>query len=238
MAIEVERTAIPADALLDELEQLRQEHLHGRLLRPPKNYKSKDEESADKRRKHLVCGGNNDKFEGERYLNCDDKRIRRIQLRKLIDEGGQQTVGVGLPSHPMLSRWESYEFGLGDEEIDRLEQDDMPAETFMWTVWRTGHHRNAHWAVSIGSSLVGEGEKRVPGMQEKLQANIKERRKQYISWDIDDVDRALANAIEHAGVDIEHSEFGVNVVKEFVTTPELQDELRRAFILTLHQNIS
>src|SRR5947209_10706338 len=115
MAVEVKPTALPPDKFLEELEELRRKHLGGQLLRPPRRYATKEEEAAAKRRRHLGGAGANHKFEGERYLNCTDKGVRRVQLRKLIDEGGQQTVGTGLPSHPMLSRWESYEFGLSDE---------------------------------------------------------------------------------------------------------------------------
>ncbi|HLY66516.1 MAG TPA: hypothetical protein VKU60_13360 [Chloroflexota bacterium] len=234
MVVDVKARVTPPDEFIEELEGLRRAHLGGRLLRTPKHYNSKEEVAAAKRRGHLGANDANHKFEGERYLNCTDRQVRRKQLRKLIDEGGQQTVGVGLPSHPMLGRWESYEFGLTENEIRRLEKQDLDPERFIWQGWRTGMHRDGHWAVSIGSSLVGEGEKRLPEMQEKLQTEIREKRQQYREWGIKDVDRALANAIEHAGVDIEHSAFGEDVIKRFVNTPELQDELRRAFALTLH----
>jgi pyrroloquinoline quinone (PQQ) biosynthesis protein C len=236
MAVDARRQAVPPEAFLEELEGLRQAYLGGRLLRPPKHYASKEEVAAAKRRGHVGSNGANHKFEGERYLNCPDKAIRRKQLRKLIDEGGQQTVGVGLPSHETLARWESYEFGLTDEEIDRLQMEELAPETFIWQGWRTAFHRRAHWAVGMGSSLVGEGEKRVPELLRKLQDEIVERRKQYAEWGIKDLDRALASAVEHAGVDVEHSEFGADVTRRFVTTPELQDELRRGFILTMHLN--
>src|ERR1700726_2481157 len=76
-----------------------------------------------KRRQH--SGGDiNHRFEGERYLNCTDKATRRFQLRKLVDEGGQQTVGGPQVSHPLLSRWESYGYGLEPEEVTELEKGD------------------------------------------------------------------------------------------------------------------
>ena len=53
---------------------------------------------------------------------------------------------------------------------------------------------------------------------------------------IKDIERALAFKIEHADVDIEHAELGADVVRRFITTPELQDGMRKAFILTLHMN--
>jgi len=53
---------------------------------------------------------------------------------------------------------------------------------------------------------------------------------------IKDVERALAFKIEHADVDVDHAELGADVVRRFVNTPELQDEMRKAFALTLHMN--
>ena len=61
---------------------------------------------------------------GERYLSTTDKASRRMQLRKLVDEGGQDTVGGPQVSHPMLSRWESRAYGVTPEEVDALEKGD------------------------------------------------------------------------------------------------------------------
>ena len=76
---------VPGDDFLEELEGLRRNHLKGGLLRPRPHYKTK-EETAESRRRYHQGGDNNHRFEGERYLNCTDKAIRRKQLRKLIDE--------------------------------------------------------------------------------------------------------------------------------------------------------
>jgi len=237
MAIaESRRTAQPGDEFLEELEGLRRAHLRGGTLRSRRRYGSKQEIVEAKRRGHRGGGGNNHKFEGERYLNCTDKAVRRIQLRKLIDEGGQTTVGVGLPSHTMLTRWGSYEFGLTDEEIDQLEKEDLGPDQIVWQGWRINMHRTVHWAVGMGSSLVGEGEKRVPEIHRQLLDHIEELKKDYAAMGIGNVERALANEIEHAAVDVEHSEFGAMVVRRFVNTPELQEELRKVFILNLHLN--
>ena len=148
---------VPGDEFLKELESLRKNHLKGGLLRPRAHYKTK-EEIAEARRRYHRGGDNNHRFEGERYLNCTDKTIRRKQLRKLIDEGGQTTVGGKTPSHPILARWESEEFGVSDEEITRLEKEDCSPEKLILWGWRVNMHRPSHWAVAIGSSLVGEGD--------------------------------------------------------------------------------
>ena len=55
-----------------------------------------------------------------RYLHTEDKEVRRKQLRKLIDEGGQTTVGGDIPSHPELSR-----LALG--RVRRHSRGDRPA---------------------------------------------------------------------------------------------------------------
>jgi len=52
------------------------------------------------------------------------------------------------------------------------------------------------------------------------------------------VDRA--QAAEAAGIDrvvvSDHVVFGENMTREHVNTPELQEALRKAFVLRLHQN--
>lgn len=227
------KEVVPGDDFLEELEGYRKQHLKGGLLRPRSHLKTKEEIAQARRRYHLG-GDNNHRFEGERYLNCTDKAVRRKQLRKLIDEGGQTTVGGKTPSHPILARWESCEFGLTEEEINRLEKEDPTPETLIMWGWRVNLHRTSHWAVAIGSSLVGEGEKRIPGIRERLLSDIEALKKEYAAMGIRNVNRALAFKIEHADVDVDHAELGANVVKEHVNTPELQDEMRKAFILTLH----
>lgn len=226
---------VPGDDFLEELEGLRREHLKDGLLRPREHFKTKEEIAEARRRIHRG-GDNNHRFEGERYLNCTDKSVRRKQLRKLIDEGGQTTVGAQTPSHPMLARWESQEFGLTDEEITRLEKEDSAAEKLILWGWRINLHRTSHWAVAIGSSLVGEGEKRIPEIRQRLLDNIEVLKKEYAAMGIKDIERALAFKILHADVDVDHAEFGADVVRKYVNTPELQDEMRKAFILTLHMN--
>ena len=52
--------------------------------------------------------------------------------------------------------------GLENANIDQLEKEDLPTDLFLWQGWRTGAHRTDHWAVAIGCSLVGEGEKLKP----------------------------------------------------------------------------
>lgn len=226
---------VPGDEFLEELEGLRRNHLKGGLLRPRPHHKTK-EEVAESRRRYHRGGDNNHRFEGERYLNCTDKAIRRKQLRKIIDEGGQTTVGGKTPSHPILARWESKEFGLTDEEITRLEKEDCSPEKLIVWGWRVNMHRTSDWSVAIGSSLVGEGEKRIPEIRQRLLDNVNILRKEYAEMGIKDVERALAFKIEHADVDVDHAELGADVVKRYVNTPELQDEMRKAFTLTLHMN--
>jgi pyrroloquinoline quinone (PQQ) biosynthesis protein C len=220
------------DEFLHELERIRGELLNGRAFRERTGARSK-EAIADGKRKRHQGGDSNHRFEGERYLNCTEKTVRRMQLRKLIDEGGQTTVGGEMPSHPELARWESCEFGLTPEEVLRLEKQDPLPQRLIVDGWWVNLMRTSHWAVAIGSSLVGEGEKRIPEIRKRLLEEVEILRKEYTAMGIKDVERALANRIEHAGVDIEHSEFGANVVRYHVNTPELKDQMRRAFILTI-----
>ena len=222
----------PGDEFLDELERIRSDFLQGRPFRDRGAARSK-EEIAETRRRRQRGGDNNHRFEGERYLNCPVKSVRRMQLRKLIDEGGQTTVGGKMPSHVELARWESYEFGLTSEEVAQLEKEDPLPQKLIVDGWWTNLMRTSHWAVAIGSSLVGEGEKRIHGIRQRLLQEIETLRKEYAAMGIKNLDRALANRIEHAGIDVEHSEFGANVVRHHANTPELKDALRQAFILTI-----
>src|SRR5438309_2226737 len=100
MAIaEMPRQALPPDEFLEELEGLRREFFQGRLLRTRAHHKTKEEVVEAKRRHHTGGQIHNHKYVGEKYLNCEDKQLRRLNLRKVVDEMGQTSVGTGLPSH-------------------------------------------------------------------------------------------------------------------------------------------
>ncbi len=217
------------DALIEELEGYRREHRRDFPFRNDIG-KTKEKIIESKQGKH-AGGSDNHRFEGERYLNCTDKSIRRQQLRKLVDEGGLNTFGGQVPSHPMLDRLGSYEFGLTDEEITRLEKGDPSPEKLIVRGWWVNLNRTQHWSIAIGSGMVVEGEKKVD--PEKEANDIKTMRKEYAEMGVKNVDNALWFASEHAEVDVDHTEFNEKVIKQFVNTPELQYELRKAFILRL-----
>ena len=233
------RTLSPEE-FIEELERIRTEFLDGASPwgrgRGDRN-ETKEQIAEGKRRSHRGGDGNH-RFEGDRYLNAQDKTVRRKQLRKLVDEGGQTSVGGPMPSHPALSKWHSYEFGLTDEEITELEMQDPSPESLVSLGWWYMLQRTSSWAVALGSALVGEGSKRLPGAQEYFTLLIDEARQEYAKMGIKNVDRAVQLMIEHApfGVDMEHARFAEEIVKEFIDTPELQDAMRRAFILTLARN--
>ena len=236
---EQQREALSSGEFIELLEQTRAEFLEGKSPYRGDGIsgKSKEEIAASKRRFH-TGGDPNHRFEGERYLHVTDKTIRRKQLRKLVDEGGQTTVGGPMPSHPVLARWHSQEMGLSDAEIDALEKEDTPAETLVKEGWWFDLQRSNHWAVALSSALVGEGSKRLPGAVEHYEKLIEDAREHYASLGVESVDRAVQLLIEHApfGADMEHAMFGEEVVRETATTAEMQDEMRRAFILTMQRN--
>jgi hypothetical protein len=223
------------DELMDGLEEIRAEY--GGRLRPRSKADTIEKIAEQKRRGHRGGDGNH-RFEGERYLNIDDnKEARRFQLRKLVDEGGQDSVGGPMPSHPTLQKWHSIEFGLTDEEIHQLEMEDFSPEQLVYFGWYYWMHRNEEWPVLLGSALVGEGEKRLPEVREAQIRALDEARELYESLGIKNVDRALANQLEHSpiGADDEHVVFGENMTRTYVNNPELQEALRKVFILRLHQ---
>jgi pyrroloquinoline quinone (PQQ) biosynthesis protein C len=222
------------DELMDGLEEIRASY--GGLRRERNRPKTIEGIAELKRRTHRGGDGNH-RFEGERYLNIDtDKEARRFQLRKLVDEGGQDSVGGPLPSHPTLSAWHSMEFGLTPEEIHELEMSDASPETLTYTGWYHWMHRTEAWPVLLGSALVGEGEKRLPEVRERQIRDLDETRELYQELGIKHIDRAMQNQIEHSpiGADDDHVVFGENMTKQHVNTPELQEALRKAFILRLH----
>jgi pyrroloquinoline quinone (PQQ) biosynthesis protein C len=223
------------DELMDGLEEIRAEY--GGLHREKDKPQTVEAIAAQKRRIHRGGDGNH-RFEGERYLAItDDKAARRMQLRKLVDEGGQDSVGGPMPSHPTLQKWHSLEFGLTEEEVHDLEMQDFTPEALTYFGWYYWMHRSEEWPVLLGSAMVGEGEKRVPEARERMIRELDAARELYQQLGIKNVDRAMQNQLEHSpiGADDEHVIFGENMTREHVNTPELQDALRKAFILRLHQ---
>lgn len=229
-----QRRAVPGEDFLDELEAYRRERLGGKLLRERTRQKRTLQEMADDKRARYRGGDPNIPRNGDRYIMCPEKGIRKMQLRKLVDEAGQNSVDPDLlPSHGELNRWEAYEFGVTPEEVQRLVKEDPSPEQLILNGWWLDLHRNSPWPVSYGSALVGEGEKRIPGIREKLLQEIDELREEYTELGVKDPERALAEKIEHAGVDVEHAEMAATIVRQHVNTPELQDEMRRVFKLVM-----
>src|SRR5438067_4402835 len=137
---ELGRDLLSPEELMDELEVIRAQY-GGRPEAGTPKAKTVESIAAQKRRAHRGGDGNH-RFEGERYLNIDDdKEARRFQLRKLVDEGGQDSVGGPLPSHPTLSAWHSVEFGLTPKEIHELEMSDASPETLTYNGWYYWMHR-------------------------------------------------------------------------------------------------
>jgi len=224
--------ALSPDAFIQELEDVRAD------FRKQYPYRVREITSreqlatlADGKRRQHAGGDINHRFEGERYLNCTDKATRRFQLRKLVDEGGQDTVGGPQVSHPLLSRWESYGYGLTPEEVTELEKSDANPRELVTRGWWIDLMRSSYFGVAIGSGCVAEGENKIHSAE--LLAAIERDRQRFKEWGIADADKALENRHEHAGIDIDHADFNEDIVRKFVTTPELQDEMRQAFRLRL-----
>lgn len=222
------------EALIESLEEIRQEH-YKKFPYRIKTIESRDELAglaASKLRAH--SGGDiNHRFEGERYINCTDKAKRRMQLRKLVDEGGEVAVGGTKVSHPLLAKWESQSFGLTAEEIEAAEKSDADPSVLIWRGWHVSRDRYYPFPVSIGSGLVGEGENRLFA-QQQIEA-IEKDAETFRKWGMPRVEEALLNRKEHAGIDVEHAEFNERVIKEYCTTPRLQEQIRQVFILRLQQ---
>ena len=216
--------------LVEELDVLRAEY---RKVYPyrPRQFKSR-EEGADRMRRSLKGGTFTHSFAGEQYLNCPVKQVRRKQLQKLIDEGGQVHFGGPVVSHPTLARWEAEGYGLTPEEIARLERADYEPAELIHRGWRISVCRNSHFSVALGTSYVGEGETFLHA--KARQAEGQEIKRQFEAWGVADAEKAAANAIVHAEADEDHGEFNQRVIREYCDTPELQAEMRRVFELRIH----
>lgn len=235
MTTTAERQAVLApDELIDSLEAIRQEH-YKKFPYRARTIESKDELpvlAASKLRSH--AGGDiNHRFEGERYINCTDKKMRRMQLRKLVDEGGEVAVGGTKVSHPLLAKWESQSFGVSAEEIEAAEKSDADPTSLIWRGWHVSRDRYYPFPVSIGSGLVGEGENRL--FADQQMAAIEKDAATFRAWGMTGVEQALLNRKEHAGIDVEHAEFNERVIKQYCTTARLQEQIRQVFILRLQQ---
>jgi pyrroloquinoline quinone (PQQ) biosynthesis protein C len=150
-----------------------------------------------------------------------------------MDEGGQSYFGGPIPSHPTLAKWEANAYGLSDEEITALEQEDIAAEDLVSRGWRIWMTRNEPWAVGIGTSYVGEGGTYLRSVHEpeKVSAELAELRKKFESWGVEDLDKAMANAAVHAEADEDHGSHTQNVIRDYCDSDELQEQMRKAFIL-------
>ena len=116
-------------------------------------------------------------------------------------------------------------------------QDPSP-ETLTYGGWYYLMHRTEPWPVLLGSAMVGEGEKRLPEVREAQIRALDETRELYQELGVKNIDRAMKLAIEHSpiGADDDHVVFGETMTREYVNTPDLQERLRKVFILRLHQN--
>lgn len=221
--------AIPGEAFVDELEEIRGEWQRGDRRGGDR---SRDE-AADARRRGLRGGSNNHTFTGEQYLNCTDKVMRRKHLQKIMDEGGQSNFGGPIPSHITLQKWEANAYGLTDEEIQILEQEDLTPENLITGGWRIFVTRHEPFPITTGLSYEGEGGRYMESLREpeKIAARLEALRRQFESWGIEDIDRAMANAAVHAEADEDHGSLTQNAIRQYCDTPELQEKMREVFIL-------
>lgn len=225
-----EEIDIPSTPWIQEFETYRWNVFHSVYPRRAGDTRPLEQRAADKRNAHK--GGDiNHRFEGERYVICTDKEFRRKQLRKLVDEGGEISVGGQKVSHPMLSRWESYAYGLTREEVDALEREDASPAALISRGWWCYANRTSDWRVAFGSSMVGEGG--TAQLSKKLLAEVEEDRKRLAAWGVQDLDRALMNRWEHAGIDVDHAQMSYDAAG-LIDDPEVQEECRKVCILRMH----
>jgi pyrroloquinoline quinone (PQQ) biosynthesis protein C len=232
MSIDTGQKVLNPDGIISACEDLRTEYAKTYPFKA-REILSQDEfpRLAAGKRRAFAGGDINHRFEGERYINNTDKAARRKQLRKLVDEGGENSVGGEKVAHPLLSRWESYAFGVSDPEIDELEKQDAEPGQLVARGWWIAMNRHSHFSVAIGSGMVAEGGTKMHSAE--LLDAIERDRKRFQEWGVQDIDRALMNRFEHAGIDIDHANFNEDVVREFCTTADNQEQMLQVFELRL-----
>lgn len=232
---ETERRAFPGDQFVNQLEQIRFEVLEGGPLRDHSmSVTTKEQVAAAKRQAHRG-GGDAVNTERERYLNCTVREVRRKQLRKTIDEAGEDLFGGKWPAHTIMGNWGSHAFGITDEEIHQLAKEDPSPQSIVTGGWWNYLLRSEPWPLGIGAGLVSEGEKLNPRSREQRLRQMDEARENYLAMGIEDVDRVMMRDVMHASVDVEHAAFDAEVIRDYCDTPELQEGMRKAFILRIQQ---
>lgn len=227
---------VAGEELVEELERTRMELSQEHPIRGARELpQTLDALTARRRRMHRG-GANTVNRNGERYINCPVKSIRRIQLRKIVDEAGQDIFGGPMPSHEILDRWESTELGLTDAEIDRLEKEDNTPDGLLFTGWWINVHRHSHWSVGIGTAFAGEGEKLNAEARKRLLDDLEAKRALYTRLGVKNLEKAMTRDVEHSGVDIDHAEFDREVIQRYCDTPEAQEQMRKAFVLRMQRS--
>ena len=225
--------AKPGEAFIEELEEIR-DSWKGED-RSARSARSK-EQAAEARRKGLRGGSNNHAFTGEQYLNCPDKTLRRKQLQKIMDEGGQTYFGGPIPSHILLQHWEANACGVTDEEIEQLERADQTPENLITGGWRIYTTRHEPFPITTGLSYEGEGGRYIEAMRDpdRIKRRLDALRKQFEEWDVDDIEKAMMNAAVHAEADEDHGSLTQEAIRRYADTPDLQEKMRQVFVLRHH----
>ena len=81
-AVKSTREALPGDEFLDDLEAYRRERLGGKLLRERTRKNRTLQEMADEKRERYKGGDPNIPRNGDRYVMCPDKGVRRRQAAR------------------------------------------------------------------------------------------------------------------------------------------------------------
>lgn len=232
-ATQDESRVAPGDEFLDQLEEIRERVTEGRPLRDrtlPKSF----EETLEGRRRMGATGIGLPKTNTERGLRVPDAATRRAQLRKMIDEAGQDIFGGEYPAHSELDRMVSRAFGVTDEEIERAGRKEPSADGLITTGWYMWMLREGPWPFGIGTALVGEGEKMSAKRREMTLRHMDALRELYESWGMENIAQATIRDDVHAEADVEHSNLDCDTIRNHINTPELQGEFRKAFTLRIH----
>jgi hypothetical protein len=227
--------AVPGERFLEELEEIREDVTEGKPLRQKSVPRTFEEAAASRHRNAGITGVGLPKTNYERYLRVPEAEIRRAQLRKTIDEAGQDIFGGKYPAHSELDRIVSRAFGVTDDEMTAAGKREASAESLISTGWYMSMLRGAPWPFGIGTALVSEGEKLNPKRRAWTLQYMDELREAYESWGMPNVDQATIRDDVHAEADVDHSNLDSDVIRDYIDSPEWQEGFRKVFTLRIHQ---
>ncbi len=146
-----------------------------------------------------------------RYLACTDPEIGQ-QLAEVVEE---ETAGTSTGTAGHVQLFYDFAEGLGVSR-EQLERAPVLPGAAAHVYWAELILHTQPWFVAMAAQLAGEGV--APAVNAMLRQGLKEH------YGLDD--KALAFCRAHEEADEDHSSLTEQIVRRYITTPELQAQAR------------